>query len=176
VARRGARARLRRRARARLGARVALAGDGTAIAAGLAATLSYGLAASWTKRRLAGVDPLANAAGSQLAATIVLAPLVPFAWPQAAPSAAAWANVVALGVASTGIAYLLFFRLIARVGPAKAIAVTFLVPVFAIVWGALFLGEAPTAPMLAAGLVVLAGTALSTGAIEPRRIAHARRR
>lgn len=77
-----------------------------------------------------------------------------------------------MGIASTGIAYMLYFRLIANVGPARAIAVTFLVPVFAILWGVLFLNESVTTQTLIGGMVVLAGTALATGLLKfnPRKV------
>jgi drug/metabolite transporter (DMT)-like permease len=146
-------------------------GSGLAIVAALVATLSYGIAASYTKRRLAGVDTLAVAAGSQVGAALVLAPLALLAWPAQPVSLTAWASVVVMGVACTGIAYILYFRLIANVGPARAIAVTFLVPAFAILWSAAFLGEGITTQTAAAGLVVLAGTALSTGLLKPARSA-----
>jgi drug/metabolite transporter (DMT)-like permease len=138
--------------------------------AALVATLSYGIAASYTKRRLTGVDPLAVATGSQVGAALVLAPLALLAWPARPVSFTAWASVIVMGVACTGIAYILYFRLIAHVGPARAIAVTFLVPAFAILWGAVFLGEAVTMQTAVAGLVVLAGTALSTGLVKPSGI------
>ncbi len=142
-------------------------GSGLAVVAALVATLSYGIAASYTKRRLAGVDPLAVATGSQVGAALALAPLALLAWPAQPVSFTAWASVVVMGVACTGIAYILYFRLIAHVGPTRAIAVTFLVPAFAILWGAAFLGEGITMQTAAAGLVVLAGTALSTGLVKP---------
>jgi drug/metabolite transporter (DMT)-like permease len=71
-------------------------------------------------------------------------------------------------VACTGIAYVMYFRLIKNIGPSRAIAVTFLIPAFATAWGRLFLGEAVTGRMILGGLVVLAGTALATGLIAPR--------
>jgi drug/metabolite transporter (DMT)-like permease len=138
-------------------------GAGLAVLAAMVATLSYGIAASYAKRRLAGVAPLAVAAGSQLAAAIVLLPLAAALWPRHAVSARAWGAVVALGIGCTAIAYVLYFRLIAHVGAARAIAVTFLVPAFAVLWGALFLGESLTLRMLAGAAIVLAGTALATG-------------
>jgi drug/metabolite transporter (DMT)-like permease len=136
-----------------------------AVAAALAASLSYGVSASYTKRRLTGVDPLALATGTQLAAALLLAPLALVAWPARPPSALAWGCAVLLAIASTGIAYVIFFRLIARVGPARAITVTFLVPVFGVFWGWLALGETPTAGMALGAAVVLAGTALATGIV-----------
>jgi drug/metabolite transporter (DMT)-like permease len=143
-------------------------GGGAAVSAALAATLSYGVAASYTRRFLRGVDPLAVAAGSQVAAALVLLAPAWALWPAAAPSARAWGAVLALGVASTAVAYVMYFRLIARIGPARAISVTFLIPAFAVAWGALLLGEAVSARTLAGAAVVLAGTALATGAFAVR--------
>jgi drug/metabolite transporter (DMT)-like permease len=77
--------------------------------------------------------------------------------------------VFALGVFCTGLAYLLYFRLIAHVGPANAIAVTFLIPLFAVLWGSLFLGERPTPTMAAGGALILLGTSLATGFWTPGR-------
>lgn len=133
----------------------------------IAATACYGFAANYTKRALTGVAPLAVATGSQLAATVVTAVPAALAWPATAPSARAWAAVVALALACTGLAYLLYFRLIAHLGPARAIAVTYLIPLFAIAWGAWFLAEAVTPAMVGWGAVVLLGTALATGLVKP---------
>jgi drug/metabolite transporter (DMT)-like permease len=141
-----------------------------AVAAGLAATLSYGFSANHARRHLAGVDPLVSAAGSQLAASAVLLPLAVIAWPAAPVSAMAWGSVLVLGALCTAVAYILYFRLIAHVGPARAITVTYLVPLFAMLWAVLFLGEPVTWSMLAACAVILLGTALSTGLV-PRRAA-----
>lgn len=134
-----------------------------AILACLVATLCYALAASATKRYMGGVPAIVTAAGSQLGAAVgLLAPAV-WLWPAQLPGANAWAAVIALGVACTGIAYVLYFRLIEHAGPSRALAVTFVVPVFAVFYGALFLGEAVTAWMLFCGAIIVCGTALSTG-------------
>ncbi len=148
-------------------------GSGWALAASLAASVLYGLSASITKRHLGGVSPLTTATGSQVTAALLLAPAAIVSWPSTAPSAAAWAGVVTLGIASTGMAYVLYFRLIAHVGPAKAIAVTFVVPAFGMVWGSLFLGEPVTTRMLAGCAVIVAGTALATGFIGARGVSAA---
>jgi drug/metabolite transporter (DMT)-like permease len=74
--------------------------------------------------------------------------------------------VVALGVLCTGAAYFLYFRLIARLGPARASSVTFLSPFFGTLWGSVFLGEVVTLTMVAAGGVILLGTALATGVLS----------
>ena len=68
----------------------------------------------------------------------------------------------------TGIAYILYFRLIEQAGPARALAVTFLVPVFAVIYGAVFLDESVTSWMLVCGAVIVCGTALSTGLLKLR--------
>ncbi len=134
-----------------------------AIAACLLASICYGIGASFTKRHLSKTPSLAIATGSQVGATLLLAPAAIWLWPAHMPGLRAWGAAVAMGVLCTGIAYILYFRLIARAGPARALAVTFVVPVFAVAYGALFLQEAVTAWMVLCGLVIVAGTALSTG-------------
>jgi drug/metabolite transporter (DMT)-like permease len=141
-------------------------GSGWAVLACLAATLCYGLSASFTKKRLTGVPPLAVAAGSQLSAAIVLAGPAIVWWPASMPSQTAWLAAALLAIACTGVAYVLFFRLIANIGPANAIAVTFLIPVFAVLWGWMFLGEGITAAMVAGCAVIVVGTGLTTGVLR----------
>lgn len=136
------------------------------LAACVLAPLLYGVAANYSRQRLAGVPPLVVATGSQLAAALVLALPAWLWWPTTPPSTQAWASAAVLALACTALAYLLYFRLIAHVGPAKAIAVTFLIPAFAMVWGWLFLDEQPSGTMLVGCAVILAGTALSTGALK----------
>jgi drug/metabolite transporter (DMT)-like permease len=147
-------------------------GSGWAIVACLAATLCYGISASYTKRRLTGVPPLAVAAGSQLSASLCLVLPALVWWPRAMPTHTAWLAAGLLALACTGIAYVLYFRLIASAGPANAIAVTFLIPVFAVVWGWLFLDEGVTAQMVIGCVVILVGTGLTTGVLKlPSRAA-----
>lgn len=141
---------------------------GWAVLACLLATLCYGLAASATKRYLSGLPALVTATGSQLGATLVLALPALWFWPAHSPSMQAWVALLVLGVLCTGVAYVLYFRLIERAGPARALAVTFVVPVFAVFYGVLFLGEAVTGWMLLCGLVIVCGTALSTGLLKLR--------
>lgn len=136
-----------------------------AVAAALAATLAYGIAAHLAKRIQAGVSPLITAAGSQLGAAVVLAAPAAWTWPAQTPPATLWLAALLLGIACTGIAYLLYFRLIARTGAVNAASVTFLIPMFGTLWGALFLGEAVTLQMLAGGAIVLAGTVLTLGLV-----------
>ena len=139
------------------------------IAACIAATALYGFAANHAKSRLQGVPSMAVAAGSQLGAMLLMALPAWWFWPSANPGHAAWAAAIVLALACTGLAYVLYFRLIARAGPANAMTVTLLVPGFAMLWGALALGEPLTAGMAAGCAVILLGTGLSTGLIGPRR-------
>ncbi|MGF6727723.1 drug/metabolite transporter (DMT)-like permease [Paraburkholderia sp. GAS41] len=134
-----------------------------AIGAALLATLFYGFAVNYSKRHLAGVNPFVIAFGSQLFASILLIPLALFFWPKHAVAPSTWACVAALGVVCTGFAYVLFFRLVERVSAAYAASVTFLIPIFGMVWGAVFLGEAITSVMIAGCAIVLFGTALASG-------------
>lgn len=144
-------------------------GSGLAIIAGLIATASYGFSTHYAKRSLATLPPLAVATGSQTAATIVLLPLTAAFWPNAQPSVSAWVSLLLLGTLSTAVAYVLYFRLIARLGGQKASTVTFLIPVFAALWGWVFLSEVVTATMIAGGTIVLLGTALTLGLVAKVR-------
>lgn len=147
---------------------VAAAASGWAVLACLVATLCYAVAASFTRRYLNGLPPLVTATGSQIGATLGLALPALWFWPAQPPGLTAWLALLAAGVACTGVAYILYFRLIENVGPARALAVTFLVPVFALAYGMLFLGEAVTQWMIVCGAVILSGTALSTGLLKLR--------
>jgi drug/metabolite transporter (DMT)-like permease len=82
------------------------------------------------------------------------------------PSTPAWGALLVLGVVCTGIAYVIYFRLIERAGPSRALTVTFMIPVFAIVYGVILLGEQITPWMLGCGAVVFLGTALSSGLLK----------
>ena len=137
-----------------------------AVAACLLATWSYGLSANFAKRFIPHVPPLATATGSQMGATLAL--LVPslLTLPSVSPSLQAWGALVVVGVVSTGIAYILYFRLIDQTGPARALTVTFLVPVFAIAYGVVLLGEHITPWMIACGVVIVLGTGLASGLLQ----------
>ena len=142
---------------------------GWAVLACLLATFCYALSASFTRRFLTGVPPLVTATGSQIGASLGLALPAIWLWPTKTPGLPAWAALVALGVVCTGVAYVLYFRLIEHAGPAKALAVTFLVPVFAVLYGTVLLGEALTGWMLGCGAVIVLGTALSAGLLKWER-------
>ncbi len=149
--------------------RLSFRGDRSAILAALLAALAYGIAAHYTKRRLSAAPPLVIATGSQIAAAVLLLPPALFYWPRHPPSLASWLCAIALGIVCTGLAYILYFRLIASAGPVRAIAVTYLIPVFGMLWGLLFLREPITLNMIAGCAVILLGTAVATGVLAVRK-------
>lgn len=144
-------------------------GSGWAILACLCATLFYGISASYTKKYLTGVPALATAAGSQIGSSLGLALPTVWFWPAQAPSLQAWGSIIAVGVLCTAVAYILFFHLIETAGPSKTLTVTFLIPVFAVLYGVFLLGETVTSHMVAGAVVVLMGVALATGVVGSRR-------
>jgi drug/metabolite transporter (DMT)-like permease len=103
-------------------------------------------------------------------ASVMLAPFALATLPDAMPSVNAWINAVALAVGGTGIAYILYFKLIADIGPAKAITVAYLVPLFGIIWGVLFLQEHLSIQTIVGGLMILFGVALTTGVLKRKRL------
>ena len=141
-------------------------GAGLAIAAGLGAAFCYGIASLYAKLAPA-VDPFANTHGSMWGSALVVLPALAFATPVASPDGGVIGAVLALGVLCSGIAYLLYFKLIADVGAASALAVTFLTPLFGILWGCLFLHEVLGWYTLPGAVLVIGGTALTTG-FRPR--------
>ena len=143
-------------------------GAGVALLAGLGASLSYGIASTYAKSA-PNVDAFANALGSMGAATLLVAPAMPFFPPHAPADTEVIIAVIALGVVCSGVAYLLYFRLIADLGPASALTVTFLIPVFGVLWGRVFLGEPVGLHTLAGSAIVVVGTALVTG-FTPRML------
>jgi drug/metabolite transporter (DMT)-like permease len=128
------------------------------IGASLLAAVFYGIASVYTKAKVAGAPSLGMAVGSQLGASLLLLPLIPIVPPFSAPSGGVLLCVLLLALGSTGLAYLLYFRLIVDVGPAKALTVTFLIPIFGVTWGALFLGEQITFSGLIGCAIILVGT------------------
>jgi drug/metabolite transporter (DMT)-like permease len=137
-----------------------------AMACGLCAAFCYGIATQYAKSARK-VEPFANAHGSMWAATVLLLPAVPAFPAISTPSVEVLLAVLALGVVCSGIAYLLYFRLVAELGAASALTVTFLIPAFGILWGHLFLGEPVSWNTALGALVVVIGTALVTG-FSPR--------
>ncbi|EGR9005938.1 DMT family transporter [Vibrio vulnificus] len=132
------------------------------ITAGVMAACCYGIATNYTKGA-PQVPAFTNAHGSMWAAVLIVLPLLPFVPMNAMPTSIEWLSVFALGILCTGIAYLMYFRLISEIGPASALSVTFLIPVFGILWGYLILNEPIGINTLAGTVLVLSGTMMVTG-------------
>lgn len=139
-------------------------GGALAIAAALGGSLLYATSAHLTRRLLPGVHSLVIATGSLLTSVALLAIPAVLTWPPVAPSAKAWGATVALALLATALGYILYFRLLERVGATGAMAVTYLIPLFGMVWGGVFLGERVTLPMVAGCTCILVGVAITTGA------------
>lgn len=139
------------------------------IVAGLAAALSYVIAANLARQRLSHLPGVVFVTGSQLGAAVLLLPLLPFWVPQALPGLDVTLSVVALALLSTSLAFLVYFRLLREVGATRTLTVTYLIPVFAIIWGYWFLDEPVTLGMLFGGGCVLLGIGLANVRARPQR-------
>lgn len=148
---------------------LAVPGSTLAVGAAVGGAFFYGIGANYAKRYTKHLNSLSVATGSMLFPALILAPLAVLYWPATPPSISAWVAIVAMGIASTGFAYILYFRLIANVGPAKAITVAYLIPVFAVIWGVLIIDERITPLMVIGCLIIFVGTALVTGMLPRSR-------
>jgi len=148
--------------------KVTLDFDGTTVAilAGIIAAIFYGVGGNFTKKYMGQMNSLAIATGTMTAAAIILLPIAIYLWPSEPVSTRSWIAAIIMGIASTGIAYILYFRLIRNVGPVKAITVTYLIPAFAMLWGAIFIDEKVTSIMLVGCTIIFLGTALATGMLS----------
>jgi drug/metabolite transporter (DMT)-like permease len=146
-------------------------GTGWAVLATLGASACYGCAAHYGKHRFAGQPVMLPAAGSMLAAAILLLPGGLATWPAHALPSLGGVAVGVLAVVCTACAYLLYYKLIMRISATALTGVTFVIPVFGVLWGALFLHEAITLRIVAGMAVTLLGTAFTTGIIGTRRAA-----
>ncbi len=144
-------------------------GTGWAVLATLGASACYGSGAHFGKHYFAGQPPMLPAAGSMLASTIMVAPMGIWLWPAQTPLPIDWLAVGVLATVCTGCAYLLFYRLITSISATALTGVTFVIPVFGVLWGALFLHEVITPRIVAGMAVTLLGTAFTTGLLGARR-------
>jgi drug/metabolite transporter (DMT)-like permease len=143
-----------------------------AAALSIAATALYGYTIVFTKVHLRHANPLGTAAGTLLMAALAMLPFTPVSRDFSAIPAGAWLAAAGLALVSTTVAFIFYYRLIADVGPVKAITVTLLVPVFGMFWGVVFLGEPLTAGRLAGCAIILAGCSLILGLVRlPTRAA-----
>jgi drug/metabolite transporter (DMT)-like permease len=141
--------------------RVAGASVWPAALAGTAAALLYGVGINLVRRYLTSYPPVAIAAAALVSAALLLAPLAIYTWPHHPIAAASWGSAALLGVLCTGIAFVFYYRLIARIGAMRASTVTYLIPFFGVIWAWIVLGEPLTLTMAVAGALILSGVALS---------------
>lgn len=144
--------------------------DVLAILAVLLATSLYGLSTNCSKRFLVGLPPLLVASGTMVCSGIVVLPIIlttSLDWQTV--SIDAWVAVFLLGILSTGFAYILFYRLVETIGPTRAMMVTYLIPIFGVLFGHIFLNEQLFLNMLFGGGLILFGVMLTTGLIKPRK-------
>lgn len=143
------------------------------VLATLAASFFYGLAGNLARARLKGAPALGLAVGSQVASSLVLLPFLPWNPPLAAPDLTVILCVLGLSLVCTAFAYIPYYRLILDLGATRASTVTFIVPIFGVLWGALFLGEGVGVEKLVACAIILAGAGLVTGVIGGPRAVRA---
>lgn len=134
---------------------------GWAVAAGTTAAFLYGIGGNMVKRNLTGLPAGAVAASTLLCSALFMLPFAAASWPEHAIPLRSWLCAGALGVLCTGVAYAIFYRLIQRIGAARASTVTYVVPLFAVTWAWMLLDEPLTVPMLIAGTLILGSVALS---------------
>jgi len=131
-----------------------------ALAACLAAAACYALAVIYIKKQAHLIKPMAAAAGGQLIIGVMMLPLLFFAPPPGPFTSSIALNLLGLALLCSALAYIIYYRLIMNVGPTQALMVTYLMPAFGMLWGALFLDEAITGAMIAGCALIVLGTAL----------------
>jgi len=129
--------------------------------AGTAASLCYGIGINLVRRYLTPYPPAAVAAAALTSGALLIAPLALWNWPHHPLPPVSWVSALLLGVLCTGFAFVLYYRLVARIGAARTSTVTYLIPLFGVIWAWLLLGEGVTISMLLAGALILAGVGLS---------------
>jgi drug/metabolite transporter (DMT)-like permease len=129
--------------------------------AGTAASLCYGIGINLVRRYLTPYPPAAVAAAALTSGALLIAPLALWNWPHQPLPPVSWVSALLLGVLCTGFAFVLYYRLVARIGAARTSTVTYLIPLFGVIWAWLLLGEGVTLSMVLAGALILAGVGLS---------------
>ena len=134
-----------------------------AIPSALIACSFYGVAINLAAYKLQGISGITITTGSLFFSSIILLPFAMLTSPEIIPQGTIWLSVLALGVVCTGFGYILFYRLIVKIGSQQAIMTTYLIPLFSILWGNLFLAETVTLFMLFGGIMVLFGVGMTSG-------------
>ncbi|MFC3813873.1 DMT family transporter [Lysobacter sp. GCM10012299] len=134
---------------------------GWAVAAGAGASFLYGVGINLVRRHLTGLPPAAVASATLGVAALLTLPFAIANWPTHAVAMKSWLSAGMLGVLCTGLAFVMYYRLIARIGAGRASTVTYLIPVFGVAWAWLLLDEPLTLKMGIAGVMILGSVALS---------------
>lgn len=134
---------------------------GWAVAAGVAAAFLYGIGINLVRRHLTGLPAAAVAAATLGTSALLTLPFAIASWPQQPIPAQSWFSASLLGVLCTGVAFVMYYRLIARIGAGRASTVTYLVPLFGVAWAWMLLGEPLTLSMGIAGAMILGSVAIS---------------
>ncbi|MEN9868814.1 MAG: hypothetical protein RL748_4404, partial [Pseudomonadota bacterium] len=129
-----------------------------AVLCSLSAAVCYGVSGAYSKKKAQALNPLQMATGSQIGAALVLLPLLPLAPVRGEVTLWIISVAAALALLGSAVAYIIYFRLIAEVGPSQALTVTFLIPLFALLWGYIFLQEHISLMMLVGCVGVVAAT------------------
>jgi drug/metabolite transporter (DMT)-like permease len=129
-----------------------------AIFAGLLASVGYGLSGTYVRKHASHIPPASIAAGNQMIAGLLILPMLFWNPAPHRLSPLLVFDLLALALVCSAIAYVIYYRLLADIGPTKALTVTFVVPMFGMLWGCIFLGEAITLTMLSGCTLIIAGT------------------
>jgi len=140
-----------------------------AFGAALLAALCYGIGAHYGRHHFAGQPVMLPAAGSMLVSAVLICPLGLWQWPARQPPLRDWLAVGVLAMVCTASAYLLYYRLIARIGATSATTVTLVIPLFGVLWGALFLHERITVVIITGMLIILLGISFTYGYLKISR-------
>jgi drug/metabolite transporter (DMT)-like permease len=141
--------------------KIAGASIGWAVLAGTAAAFLYGIGINLVRRHLSGLPPAAVASATLGTSTLLTLPFAIASWPQHAIPLKSWISAGMLGVLCTGVAFVMYYRLIARIGASRASTVTYLIPVFGVAWAWLLLGESLTWTMAISAALILGSVAMS---------------
>ena len=139
---------------------------GWAVVAGASAAFLYGIGINLVRRHLTGLPPAAVAAATLGSSALLMLPFAVAQWPQHAIPGKSWLSAGMLGVLCTGIAFVMYYRLIARIGASRAATVTYLVPLFGVAWAWMLLDEPLTLTMGIAGAMILGSVAFSQRAAK----------
>ncbi|PCJ42838.1 MAG: EamA family transporter [SAR86 cluster bacterium] len=140
------------------------------VMAALCAATLYGYGSCFSRLHMQNFSSMTVTAGTQLFAALFMLPFGVFFWPEAVPSMGSWVSVIALGIFCTALSLAFFFHLLQQIGVANTVSVAYLIPVFGILWGYIFLGESVTSGMLLGGAGIFIGVALTTSSVGKKRV------